>query len=106
MTKNFQAPLNSYNYRCSTVELSDVVPQLRGLNIMKKIGHNPVSTVVSIKPVPHSTWKVNHLCQNIYKLCLVYGVQGHVIKSSLNIVLENACRLWKVFCVTENYIGL
>lgn len=30
MTKNFQAPLNSYNYRYSTVELSDVVPQLRG----------------------------------------------------------------------------
>ena len=57
MTKNFQAPLNSYNYRCSTVELSDVAPQLRGLNMMKKIGHYPVSTVVSIKPVPHSTWK-------------------------------------------------
>lgn len=55
MTKNFQAPLNSYNYRYSTVELSDVVPQLRGLNMMKKIGHYPVSTVVSIKPVPHST---------------------------------------------------
>ena len=106
MTKNFQAPLNSYNYRYSTVELSDVAPQLRGLNMMKKIGHYPVSTVVSLKPVPHSTWKVNHLCQNIYKLCLVYGVQGHVIKSGLNIVLENTCRLWKVFCVTENHIGL
>ena len=36
MTKNFQAPLNSYNYRYSTVELSDVAPQLRGLNMMKK----------------------------------------------------------------------
>ena len=106
MTKNFQAPLNSYNYRYSTVELSDVAPQLRGLNMMKKIGHYPVSTVVSIKPVPHSTWKVNHLCKNIYYPSFSYTIQGHVIKSSLNIVLENACRLWKVFCVTENHIRL
>ena len=106
MTKNFQAPLNSYNYRCSTVELSDVVPQLRGLNMMKKIGHNPVSTVVSIKPVPHSTWKVNHLCQNVYKLRPVYGVQSHVIKALLNVLLEDACRLRKVFCIAKNYIRL
>lgn len=105
MTKNFQAPLFSYNYRCSTVELYDVLPQLRGFMYEENRTH-PVSTVVSIKPVPHSTWKVNHLCQNVYKLRLVYGVQGHIIKASLNIVLENACRLWKILCITEDYIRL
>lgn len=79
MTKNFQAPLNSYNYRYSTVELSDVAPQLRGLNMMKKIGYHPVSTVVSITPVPHSTWKVNHLCQNIQYFCLYNAVKTHIV---------------------------